>query len=175
MRKRIAAFIALLGLLVAAIGFAAVGTGAYFSDTVTGDVDGRTATVELTVGESHSFDFDFENLLPENGGPTKDVTFENGSSVAVDLYWRVKDWEFPGGLSELDKSRIQIAEAFTDNFTSFTGISPATYSKLASLPVGTDYRAQFGVNLNMFAGKEWQDKSVGATIEVIAIQAGVKP
>lgn len=75
MRKRVSIFAGLVALLVGAVGFAAVGTGAYFTDSESGNYD--TTIGHVQIGQPVQGMVSFQNLLP---GTDQDVT----QSVAID-------------------------------------------------------------------------------------------
>ena len=85
MRKRISIFAGLLAILVGSIAMAAVGTGAYFSDSSEGAVDASIGHVK--VGQPVQSMVRFENLLP---GTDQDVTqavgIDSTDPAGVDVY-----------------------------------------------------------------------------------------
>jgi hypothetical protein len=60
---RVAGFVGALGVSAALVGFAATGTGAYFTDSKSGEVDAGTGHVKLDIGPGDG-KLSFDNLLP---------------------------------------------------------------------------------------------------------------
>jgi hypothetical protein len=85
---RIAGFTVALGATASLAGFAATGTGAYFSDSSPGTITGSVGSILVSVSGgngSSSTDFHFDRLLP--GTPqTATVTFTNTGNSPEDVY-----------------------------------------------------------------------------------------
>jgi hypothetical protein len=86
---RIAAFIGTLGASAALIGAAATNTGAYFTDSETGQIAGTTG--HLTVDKLNDYNLSFDNLVP---GEYKDrsVAYRTGGDTNEDIWLK-----FPAG------------------------------------------------------------------------------
>jgi len=80
---RIAAFIGTLGASATLIGMAATNTGAYFTDSETGQIAGTTG--HLTVDKNNDYNLNFDNLVP---GEYKDrvVGYHTGGDTNEDIW-----------------------------------------------------------------------------------------
>src|SRR3954454_6340930 len=85
MRKRVSIFGGLVALLVGAVAFAAVGTGAYFTDSKSGSYDSSIGHVKI--GQPVQAMVSFDNVMP---GMDKDVTqpiaIYSTDPLGVDVY-----------------------------------------------------------------------------------------
>jgi hypothetical protein len=96
---RIAGFTVALGATASLVGFAATGTGAYFSDSSPGTISGSVGSIQVSVSGgngSSSTDFHFDRLLPgtpqsavikytNTGNSPEDVflTFPNATALSA--------------------------------------------------------------------------------------------
>jgi hypothetical protein len=85
---RIAGFTVALGATASLVGFAATGTGAFFSDSSPGTITGSVGSILVSVSGgngSTSTDFHFDRLLP--GTPqTETITYTNTGNSTEDVY-----------------------------------------------------------------------------------------
>jgi hypothetical protein len=85
---RIAGFTLALGATATLVGFAATGTGAYFSDSSPGTITGSVGSILVSVSGgngSSSTDFHFDRLLP--GTPqTETITYSNTGNSPEDVW-----------------------------------------------------------------------------------------
>jgi hypothetical protein len=102
---RVAGFVGALGASAALVGFAATGTGAYFTDSHTGTIQTSTGSVKVNVSPGDGI-LTFANLLPGED-KTQTVNYTAAGTGAEDI-WLV----FPttGGAGGTNPS-----EAFTGN------------------------------------------------------------
>jgi hypothetical protein len=85
---RVGGFVVAVGLTASLVGFAAQGTGAYFSDTSPGTVSGTVGSIHVVTqggtGASSNI-FSFDRLLP--GAPqTVTISYTNTGNSAEDVY-----------------------------------------------------------------------------------------
>ncbi len=80
---RIVAFIGTLGASATLIGMAATNTGAYFTDSESGQIAGTTG--HLTIDKNNDFNLNFDNLVP---GEYKDrvVGYHTGGDTTEDIW-----------------------------------------------------------------------------------------
>ena len=100
MRKRISIFAGLLALLVGAIAFAAMGTGAYFTDSESGVISANSSNLSIERTGTQSLNMAFDNLLPGATGQHKTVTFRNDGDSPVKVYFRQHAVSGLSGLSD---------------------------------------------------------------------------
>jgi Camelysin metallo-endopeptidase len=168
MRKRIAAFVGLLGVTGAVVGFAAAGTGAYFSDSESGTVTAKTGTLDIAAGESESLTVTFDDLYPGES-QTNDVTITNNGSRDVDLYLKITKPVVSGGpLSGDDLNELFVYAA--DYMWAGTANSPTQVISLGKLAEGASTAMPVEVALQESAGNEWQDRTATFDVTVIAQQ-----
>ncbi len=87
---RMAAVLTTLATIMALIGIAVVGTGAYFTDTKPGAITGNLGTVIVnTAGQ----DINFANLMPGET-QTQTVTVQNSGTGNEDIYLAFKNANF---------------------------------------------------------------------------------
>lgn len=170
MRKRISVFAGLLALLVGAIAFAVMGTGAYFSDTETGSVSASTGTVDITQVGAQSLTMDFGKLAPGNPtGADKEVTFKNTGSESVHVYLRGGAPAGLDGLTATQKAQLAIYMLGGDSSGGFSAAGPFFHDYGVVAPGGS-VKVDASVALSAAAGNEWQNRSVSLPLTVIANQ-----
>lgn len=96
LKQRLPRFIALLGtsaVVASLIGVAVVGTGAYFTDSNSGEITGNLATVAVTTSGgtgTDNLDFVWGNMLP-GVDSVASVHVQNTGSVPEDIYLAFKN------------------------------------------------------------------------------------
>jgi hypothetical protein len=124
---RVAGFVGALGASAALVGFAASGTGAYFTDSHAGSINTSTGSVKVNVNPADGV-LSFNNLLP---GEYKDQTinYQAAGTGAEDI-WLV----FP----TTDETGVNPSEAFTGKPDDSVGGGLGRYGHLAiSSPAGS--------------------------------------
>ncbi|HEX4431919.1 MAG TPA: hypothetical protein VHZ96_21805 [Frankiaceae bacterium] len=101
---RVAGFVGALGASAALVGFAATGTGAYFSDSHTGAINASTGSVKVNIAPGDG-QLNFTNLLPGEY-QTQQLQYQSTGTGAEDI-WIV----FP----ENANGASNPSEAFTGN------------------------------------------------------------
>ncbi len=172
MRKRIALFIGLLTVLVTAVGFAAMSTGAYFSDTHSGTATAKAGYVGIDAVGTQSLDMSFTDLMPGDLGVNKTVTFKNDSSRDVKVYLRAHAVALPSGVTAPEGAKLVV---WIDGSV-FDGIT-ANPGSVASIMAGSHTIAPNGtftvnvtVALDATAGNAWMEKDISIALDVIAEQ-----
>lgn len=79
---KLAGFVIAAGTTAALIGFAANGTGAYFSDTQTGTISAGTGTIKVSITSPGGGTLNFDNLIPGEY-QTQSVTYQANTSDNV--------------------------------------------------------------------------------------------
>jgi hypothetical protein len=114
---RVAGFVGALGASAALVGFAATGTGAYFTDSHPGEVQASTGHVKVDIGPADG-KLSFVNLLPGEY-KTQQLKYTANGTEGEDV-WLV----FPTD----DGTGVNPSEAFTGNPSeAFTGASNDTF------------------------------------------------
>jgi hypothetical protein len=85
---RVAGFTFAAGATATLVGFAATGTGAYFSDAANGNTSVSTGTVKVATGDISNLDF--TNLLPNNF-KTQQVSYRATGTGPEDIYLAFDD------------------------------------------------------------------------------------
>jgi Camelysin metallo-endopeptidase len=81
---RVAGFVGALGASAALVGFAATGTGAYFTDSHTGTINTSTGTVKVNVNPADG-NLNFTNLLPGEY-QTQQVQYQATGTGSEDIW-----------------------------------------------------------------------------------------
>ena len=126
---RVAGFVGALGASAALVGFAATGTGAYFSDSHSGTIQASTGSVKVSTSPGDGGTLNFTNLLPGEY-QNQTVSYQALGTGSEDI-WLV----FPttGGTNGTNPS-----EAFTGNPDDAAGGGLGRYGHLAvSAPAGS--------------------------------------
>ena len=166
MRKRLALFTGLLGVLVVSIGFAVAGTGAYFSDQKDGSTTANAG--HLKIGTPTDITATFNKLMPG-----QDVTTPGRITIdtdgPVDVYAKSSkikpdnlDWD---DMAQFDAG-IGGVGVTSDQWVQVPG--------LQGVGSGT-YPLSLYAHLNISADNHWQDASAQVIYTVEAVQAGRDP
>jgi hypothetical protein len=111
---RIAGFTVALGATASLVGFAASGTGAYFSDSSPGTITGSVGSILVSVSGgngSNSTDFHFDRLLP--GTPqTETITYTNTGNSVEDVFLTFPNATALSALNDLGTfGSVQVGDA----------------------------------------------------------------
>jgi hypothetical protein len=149
---RLAGFTLALGATATLVGFAATGTGAFFSDSSPGTITGSVGSIQVSVSGgngSSSTDFHFDRLLP--GTPqTATITYTNTGNSPEDVFLTFPNATALSALNNLGTyGSVQVDNAagqdvfdstnLNDNSTTCGPFGPSGCNPLPNqLKVGTD-------------------------------------
>lgn len=174
MRKRISIFAGLLALLVGAIAFAAMGTGAYFTDSESGVISANSSNLSIEGTGTQSLDMAFDNLLPGATGQHKTVTFRNNGDSPVKVFLRQHAVSGIDGLSAAQRAQLSIAYqgdiADANGYYWAPGLNASLTPAGAEIAPGKTFTVGVDAQLQPAAGNEWQNRKVTMPIDVIAQQ-----
>jgi hypothetical protein len=172
MRKRIAAFIGLLSLMALAVGFAAVGTGAYFSDTKSGTITSNTGKVSIDYQGAQTLNLSFADLMPGEQGVHKTTTFVNSGPKPIKVYLRTHAAAVPQGVSagQAQKLGVYIDGSEFSGLSANPGSSAAVDTGLHLVQPGGTFTVNASAALSADASNEWQSKAASVSVDVIAQQ-----
>jgi hypothetical protein len=128
---RIAGFTVALGATASLVGFAATGTGAYFSDSAAGTIHGTVGSIHVSVSGGNgnsSTDFAFDRLLP--GTPqTVTISYTNTGNSPEDVFLTFPNATALSALNNLGTfGNVQVNDAGNSDVFDSTNLNDNTPS-----------------------------------------------